>query len=178
MAVQDTPNPIQVEDMIKFVGEHKNVFIYGCCENQVLLAKFFKSAGITVNGLLVDYDNQVIESTLPVYTLERAKNIVASKKFLYKRSRVRDDTCVVISNEDWMFNWTYKQLKKYGFNEIYVLSEWNKRTIPHKMKPRTKDRFCLEVILVDHCNLNCQCCDHFPPLLISICWILKNLNVI
>ncbi len=32
------------------------------------------------------------------------------------------------------------------------------------MLPRAKDRFGIEINLVDHCNLNCQCCDHFSPI--------------
>ena len=63
-----------------------------------------------------------------------------------------------------MCNWTYNQLKKYGFTEIYFMSEWNKRTIPYKMTPRCKENFWLEVNVADHCNLNCQCCDHFAPI--------------
>lgn len=32
------------------------------------------------------------------------------------------------------------------------------------MMPRSVDDFYLEVNLADHCNLNCQCCDHFSPI--------------
>ncbi len=37
-------------------------------------------------------------------------------------------------------------------------------SLAHKMKPRKLDAFHLEINIVDHCNLNCQCCDHFSPL--------------
>ena len=165
MANNDNPNIIQVEDMVKFCNEHKHIFIYDCKCSQVLIEKFLKSCGIEIDGFLIDYDNQVVTGLpKPVYTLEQAKNLIAKKSFFFRNKKITKDTCVLVSNEDWMFNWTYKQLKKYGFKELYVLSEWNKRTIPYKMTPRTKDRFWLEVNVADHCNLNCQCCDHFSPI--------------
>ena len=111
MANQDNPNPIQVEDLAKFCGRHKHVFIYGCCEPQVLLEKFLRSADITVDGFLVDFPNQVIESTRPVYTLEEAQKLVAYAKLFHRHKKVHNDTCVIISNEDYMCNWTYNQLK-------------------------------------------------------------------
>ena len=33
-----------------------------------------------------------------------------------------------------------------------------------KLKPRNAENFIAEINLTDHCNLNCQCCDHFSPL--------------
>lgn len=51
-----------------------------------------------------------------------------------------------------------------GISNVYIVSEWNKRTIEKKMMPRSLNDFYLEVNLADHCNLNCQCCDHFSPI--------------
>lgn len=165
MAIKDNPNIVQVEDMVKYLGKHKHVFIYDCKEPQVLIEKFLRSCDIVVDGFLVDYDSQLIEGLpKPVYTLEQAKNSVAIKRCFHKTKKVTNDTCVIVSNEDFMCNWTYNQLKKYGFTEIYFMSEWNKRTIPYKMTPRCKENFWLEVNVADHCNLNCQCCDHFAPI--------------
>ncbi|MCD7879979.1 MAG: radical SAM protein [Candidatus Gastranaerophilales bacterium] len=165
MANQDNPNIIQVEDMVKFCGKHKHIFIYDRKEPQILIEKFLNSCNIFVEGFLVDYGNQVVENLpKPVYTLEQAKNKVAVKKAFHKRKKVTNDTCVIVSNEDYMCNWTYNQLQKYGFKELYFMSEWNKRTIPYKMTPRCKENFWLEVNIADYCNLNCQCCDHFAPI--------------
>ena len=89
MANQDNPNIIQVEDMVKFCGKHKHVFIYDCKEPQILIAKFLASCDIFVEGFLVDYDNQVVENLpKPVYTLEQAKNKVAVKKAFHKHKKV------------------------------------------------------------------------------------------
>ena len=45
-----------------------------------------------------------------------------------------------------------------------MVSDWNKWALVRKMAPRNIDEFYLEVNLADHCNLNCQCCDHFSPI--------------
>lgn len=164
MANQDNPNIIQVEDMVKFCGRHKHVFIYDCKEPQILIEKFLKSCDITVEGFLVDNESQIIKAPRPVYTLEQAKNKVAVKRAFHKHKKVTNDTCVVVSNEDYMCNWTYNQLQKFGFKDIYFMTEWNKRTIPYKMRPYTRNLMKIEVNLADHCNLNCQCCDHFAPI--------------
>lgn len=165
MANQDNPNIIQVEEMVNFCNKYKHVFIYDCKSPQILIEKFLKSVQINVEGFLVDFDDQIVNSLpRPVYTLKQAKNKFGGKKFFSACKKVKNNACVIVSNEDWMSNWTYNQLKKYGFTEIYFMSEWNKRTIPYKMTPRTKDRFWLEVNVADHCNLNCQCCDHFAPI--------------
>lgn len=51
-----------------------------------------------------------------------------------------------------------------GITHFFLISDWNRRTIPKKMLPRKIEDFFLEVNLADHCNLNCQCCDHFSPI--------------
>lgn len=51
-----------------------------------------------------------------------------------------------------------------GITHFFLVSDWNRRTIPKKMLPRKIEDFFLEVNLADHCNLNCQCCDHFSPI--------------
>ena len=47
MANQDNPNIIQVEELVRYCGRHKHVFIYDCKCQQVLLEKFLKSCDIT-----------------------------------------------------------------------------------------------------------------------------------
>jgi len=164
MANNDNPNIVQVEDLVKYCGKHKHVFIYDCKCSQILLEKFLKSCDIVVEGFLIDNNDQIVNAAKPVYTLQQAHDRVAKSNIFHKTRRIQRDTCVIVGNEDYMCNWTYNQLKKYGFDEIYFMTEWNKRTIPHKMTPRSKENFWLEVNIADHCNLNCQCCDHFSPI--------------
>lgn len=181
MANQDNPNSIQIKEMIDFCCQHENIFIYDCNLEQHLVNKFLKSTGINITGFLVDNErlkysktelfNKIVstkrfklDSSTPIYTLEEAKKIVSKREPWYSKKHITKNTGVIISNPDFMCNWTYKQLRKYGFSDFYFMTEWNKRTIPYKMTPRTKDRFWLEVNVADHCNLNCQCCDHFAPI--------------
>lgn len=88
-------------------------------------------------------------------------NLYAQKRLPFSYHK---ETGVIISVEDCRNTEVASMLIKTGYRDLYFVSEWNKRTIPYKMTPRTKDNFWLEVNLADHCNLNCQCCDHFSPL--------------
>lgn len=151
------------------------IYIYGCAEPQVLIEKFLNSCDINIDGFLVDYADQVIELKTPVYVLSELASKIGKKR-LFRREifKIPNNTCVIVSNDDYMYNWTYEQLKKFGFKNIYFMSEWNKRTIPHKMRPRTKDKFWLEVNVADHCNLDCQCCDHFAPIADRYCLSVED----
>jgi len=71
---------------------------------------------------------------------------------------------IIVATEDNLYNQVSDTLKMTGIHKFFFVSEWNKRTIVKKMEPRAIEDFYLEVNLADHCNLNCQCCDHFSPI--------------
>jgi hypothetical protein len=73
---------------------------------------------------------------------------------------------VIVDTWDLYFNEILINLTNIGMKieNIHLLAGYNKRTISHKMTPRPKERMWIEVNLADHCNLNCQMCDHFSPL--------------
>jgi hypothetical protein len=56
------------------------------------------------------------------------------------------------------------KLRTKGYKNIFTLSEYNRRTIVQKMRPRTNNNFGIEINITDHCNLNCRSCDHFSPI--------------
>ncbi|MBQ8475467.1 radical SAM protein, partial [bacterium] len=147
--------------MVNFLKKHKNIFIYGCDKAQILIEKYLHSTDIEITGFI---SSSKPELNKPVFTVCEAKKLIEKRTLTNPKNHVTKDTCVIISNEDYLINAAYEELKNYGFREIYFMSEWNKRTIPYKMTPRKKENFWLEVNIVDHCNLNCQCCDHFSPI--------------
>ena len=91
----------------------------------------------------------------PIYNLSQVK-----VKRVWKKRKIG----VIIASEDFSYNQIISMLKLIGVLDYYIVSEWNKRTFCKKMLPRSIDDFYLEVNLADHCNLNCQCCDHFSPI--------------
>ena len=85
----------------------------------------------------------------PIFNLAEAKDIPKKNKI----------GVIIASGEK--SNQIISLLKLVGIKHFYFVSEWNKRTLQKKLLPRSVEDFYLEVNLADHCNLNCQCCDHF-----------------
>lgn len=71
---------------------------------------------------------------------------------------------IIISQDEVLCSQIIKQFEETGIYNYFVISDYNKQALLQKMQPRTVERFDLEVSLADHCNLNCQCCDHFAPI--------------
>lgn len=171
MANSDNPNIDQVRELINFCSSHRHNFIFGDDEPQQLLAKFLMSAGVSVTGFITDLPKKTIVVPFtppPTYSLEEVDKKYSKVPFFHKH-KVFKNCGVIISNPDFTYNFIHNLLIKAGFRDLYFLSEWNKRTIPHKMRPRCRENFWLEVNLADHCNLNCRCCDHFAPIADKYC---------
>ncbi|MBR1442338.1 MAG: hypothetical protein IJ583_02255, partial [Firmicutes bacterium] len=111
----------------------------------------------TVSGYIIS-DNKFNK-------LQDCKNCISCSKL---KSNYKDysDIGIIVATWDLYFNEIIANLNEIGFPimNTYFLPGWNKRTISHKMTPRSKERIGIEVNLADHCNLNCQMCDHFAPL--------------
>jgi hypothetical protein len=71
-----------------------------------------------------------------------------------KYEAYNEDTCLLKG----------ERLTGEGINENFIISEYNIRTIVSQMKPRPIEEFGFEVNLADHCNLDCQMCDHYSQL--------------
>lgn len=152
--VIDNPKMNELESLVEFCRKHEKIYIYGHGINQRLISKYLYMADIKIDGFLVSEimpDDKVNE---PFDVI----NILSVPKF------GKNKIGVILSVEEERYNEVVGNLKKIGIRNLYFMSEWNKRTIPYKMTPRSKENFWLEVNLADHCNLNCQCCDHFSPI--------------
>lgn len=56
-----------------------------------------------------------------------------------------------------------KEALSRGFRKVFVLPDFVVEQIVKKVTPRY-NFFNFEINIADHCNMNCQCCDHFSPL--------------
>lgn len=140
----DNPNIYEIMWMADFCKKFSYVYIYDTeVETTKALIKYCKMAEISLAGYIKDdiiYDiNDVREDTV-----DSLSKISRRKIGILAYSEIESVS-----------------IKKY---KHFMISEYNKRTIQYKMKPRSRDRFWLEVNLADHCNLNCQMCDHFAPI--------------
>ena len=156
--IEDNPIMSELERMHEFCCVHKFVFLYRTEPTQKLISKYFWMSGIRLQGFIKPevYESDRANESFPIYNFPELKRFVDENG--------QENIGVIISTDDSVYSQVIDTLSLLGVSDIFLVSDWNKRTIPKKMLPRCADNFWLEVNLVDHCNLNCQCCDHFSPI--------------
>ncbi len=156
--VEDNPRQNELEELVSFCKSFPLIYIWEHDTVQRLISKYLHFAEIRIQGFVksrVQSCDQEGEP-FPVITLLELKKLNA---------RCADKIGIIISTDSAMYNQDIQLIKSVsGVDNFFFVSEWNKRTIPYKMTPRSKENFWVEVNLADHCNLNCQCCDHFSPI--------------
>ncbi|MDR3349490.1 MAG: hypothetical protein LBO03_07805 [Acidaminococcales bacterium] len=147
----DQPHLYEVEDMIVFAERYKRLFIYGCASNQEFLLKFLDICDVKVEGYLTTSQDgcALCYRQMPKHTLETVD---------------LTDAGIIVGLSDRHFNDVIPRLRERRFADYFIMSEFNKDKIAYKLTPRPRERMEIEVNLADHCNLNCQCCDHFSQL--------------
>lgn len=153
--IEDNPRMNELEELKKFCGINNDIYIYQHDLTQMLISKYLWMAQIPIKGFIkpeVRYSD-IINEPFPIIPL-------AEVKHLRKKQNIR----IIVASDDCVHNQIIEMFKVFGISRIFFVSEWNQRTIVKKMMPRKSTDFLLEVNLADHCNLNCQCCDHFSPI--------------
>lgn len=156
--IEDNPRMSELERLSEFCTAHQNVFLYRTEPTQKLISKYLWMAGIPLYGFIKPevYEADRAHEPFPILNLPELKK--------FTKDKGRENIGVIISTDDSVHNQVIDTLRMCGVEDIFIVSEWNKRTIPKKMQPRSIEDFWIEVNLADHCNLNCQCCDHFSPI--------------
>ena len=157
MGLDDMPRMDELEKLAAFIGCDKP-YIYGDSVASRMIGKYLEQASVKVNGFIVPQadegqdEGQKEDGSIPVLSIQEAE-----------RHRQKERVKVILA-AGTMTGEAFSVLRKVGIEDIFVVSEWNTQAIIKKMSPKTAEKFDLEVNLADHCNLNCQCCDHFAPL--------------
>ena len=156
--VEDNPRMSELERMAGFCDKYEYIYIYRTESTQKLISKYLWMSNIKIEGFIKPevYEGDRAREPFPIINFVELKEVVDRKG--------ADNVGVIISTDDSIVNQVVDTLEFCGVKNIFIVSEWNRRTIPKKMCPRTIEDFWLEVNLADHCNLNCQCCDHFSPI--------------
>ena len=151
--VYDQPMMSELDLMFTFCSRHKHLFIYGCEEKQTMLYKYLEMSGVSVAGYVISRRMHWETSIkgVPVYLPEELEG----------KGYEKENTAFLMALPGTHYNEVLCSLQSLGYRHVFYLSEYNKNTIAYKMRPRTKEQFWLEVNLADHCNLDCQMCDHY-----------------
>lgn len=152
--INDLPHIYELEDMIRFCGDHKHLYIYGRGEDQEYLLKYFDMCGVEIAGYVVSY---LREEEPP---------------FVYREMPLRlagdvageEGAGFILALPDRYYGKVIPLLRERNFRDYFVMSEYNKRAIANQMRPRCQEEMTFEVSLADHCNLSCQMCDHYSQL--------------
>jgi hypothetical protein len=149
--IYDQPHLYEIEDMMRFAAKYKQLFIYGSASEQEYILKFFDICGVNIDGYLTTWqDNRELwYRNIPRYTLDSVN---------------LENAGIIIGLSDKYYDKVIPRLRERGFTDYFIMSEHNKRTIAYKLTPRARERMWIEINLADHCNLNCQMCDHFSQL--------------
>lgn len=154
--IYDQPDLCELDMMFHFCSLYKDIFIYGCEEKQAMLNRYMGQAGRKIAGFVISKRGhwETFLDERPIYTLDELEHLGYSK----------DGTGFLLALPDKYYNEVLCGLQRRGYKNVFYMSEYNKNTIAYKMRARKKEQFWLEVNLADHCNLDCQMCDHYSPL--------------
>ncbi len=154
--VPDQPDTKELDRMFCFCQQYTHIFIYGCEEKQRMLWKYLEITGIRIAGYVISQriHREMVREGIPIYLPEELESHGFSK----------DETAFLLALPGAYYNDVLCTLQRLDYEHFFYMSEHNKNTIAYKMRPRIREQFWLEVNIADHCNLNCQMCDHYSQL--------------
>jgi len=152
--INELPHLYEIEDMMAFCRKYEHLYIYGAAENQEYLLKYLDICGVPIDGY-------VVSASQPTEQCLRYRNIpiVSVDGIITQKS-----TGIILGLSDRHYRHIIPKFRRAGFEDYFVMTEYNKRTIANQMKPRPHDKISFEVNLADHCNMDCQMCDHYSQL--------------
>ena len=145
----------QTRQLIDFCRRYDYLYIYGCADSQRFMAKYLGICDISLKGFLISESEKKRVETYSDDSLV----ITPGELPDLPNERVG----VILGLPDIYYNEVMEELKKSNITNVFFPSEQSKFAIAQKVCPTPKELFWFETNIVDHCNLNCQMCDHFSP---------------
>ena len=156
--INELPHIYEMEDMLSFCKLYKHLYICGAAENQEYLLKYFDICGVKIEGYTVtNPDNQCLSHyrEIPIVAIDEVIKI--------------SDVGIILALSDRHYRSFIPKFRKAGFEDYFVMTEYNKRAIANQLKVRPIEEMTFEINLADHCNLSCQMCDHYSQLSEEYC---------
>ena len=144
----------EIQEMIGFCRQYKNILIFGVSENCEYILKFFDICNVRVNAF--------VENNLPEHKFcYREIPVITTDKLIKQFSTV--DTGIILGLYNEHYESVIPYLRKCDFS-YFDVSEHNKNIIMSKLSPKPPKETHIEIPITEHCNLNCKMCNYFAPL--------------
>ena len=130
-------NMSEFKKLYEFCKSMQEIYIYGTGKTQLAVQKALRLSGIEVECIA---NLSSFKKQFKLFTFKKKGLILCESGQEIK-----------------------KEALKKGFKYIFKIPELVVEQIVKKVTPRY-NAFNFEINIVDHCNLNCQCCDHYSPL--------------
>lgn len=143
-----------IEQLINFCKKFNKIYVYGIQDEQRYMAKYLKQAEMPVAGFMVSWEEKANE-------VGRLDNLPV----IWPGNFPRDDKAgIVIAVHEQHYNDIIPLLLTYDIRDFFTVEALNRFAVAQKMRPADRKFFWFEINTVEHCNLNCQMCDHFSPI--------------
>ena len=154
MLIREEPIIPQLRKMLEFCERFDEIYIYGEAAIQKMISKYLCQCGFDVKGYLISNGQRRLNDR--TFFLSHVTQKLTDGK----------DVGIIIGLSDIYYNEVISALHDNGISmkRVFFPTEFLKHVLEKKMSPIKKDDFHVEINLADHCNLNCQMCDHFAQL--------------
>jgi len=144
-----------IEDLWRFCANHQKLYIYGVCKMSSGILEYLSIIGIDVEAYVVSDDR------IGGYT----KTIVDGKPILaLAEVPISTQNGFILGLPEIYYNDAIYNLKMIGFNDFFIVREYDKLAISEKLKTHSTESFYFWVNIVDHCNLGCRMCLAFAQI--------------
>lgn len=134
--INELPHIYEMEDMIHFCQRYRKIYIYGRSERQEYLLKYFDMCGVRISGFVVTKkkahdDEDFCYRAMPVIEFEAIRD--------------EKETGIILALSDKYYHQIIPMFRKNGFENYFMMTEFNKRAIANQVCPRRKDEMTFEV---------------------------------
>jgi hypothetical protein len=148
--IREMPHIYELAEIVKFCERYARLYLLGAGANQEYLLKFLDACGVKTDGYAVtDPSAQCLSHwrKLPIVNVDGVVR--------------QPDTGILVGLSERHYGAFIPKFKERGFTDYYTPTEFTKLAIASHLRPLEREEMYFEYLLAEHCNLSCQCCDHF-----------------
>jgi hypothetical protein len=148
--IREMPHLYELEEMVEFCERCEHLYILGAGVNQEYLLKFLDACNVKVDGYAVTNPSGQCLS------IWRELPIVSVDEVLGQKG-----AGILVGLSERHYSAFIPKFKQRGFANYYTPTDFTKLAIANHLRPLQREEMYFEYLLAEHCNVSCQCCDHF-----------------